>query len=136
VIYDPFYCNGAVVKHLNSLGFNTVKHKNRDFYADVKNNTIPEHDVLVTNPPYSGDSKERVLEFCAASSKTWMLLLPNYVATKEYFTQTMDKHDLKPVFVVPTESYVYEHPQGTGKDAPPFYSLWYCGLNEASDSAL
>jgi hypothetical protein len=118
---------------LNSLGFSNVIHQNRDFYADVKNNTIPKHDVLVTNPPYSGDSKERVLEFCAASTKPWLLLLPNYVANKEYFSKTMLYK--RPLFVVPKESYVYEHPQGTGKDAPPFYSLWYCGLNESTDIA-
>lgn len=33
-IYDPFYCNGAVVTHLNALGFTKVVHENRDFYAD------------------------------------------------------------------------------------------------------
>ena len=27
-------------------------HENRDFYADVKSNRVPDHDVLVTNPPY------------------------------------------------------------------------------------
>jgi hypothetical protein len=38
------------------------------------------YDVLVTNPPYSADHKERALGFCLASAKPWLLLLPNYVA--------------------------------------------------------
>eukprot|EP00434_Breviolum_minutum_P000743 symbB.v1.2.000656.t1/scaffold28.1/size414311/10 len=51
-IYDPYYCMGAVVKHLNSLGFYNVYNQPVDFY-DVQH--VPEYDVLVTNPPYSGE---------------------------------------------------------------------------------
>ena len=43
------------------------------------------HDVLITNPPYSADHKERVLAYCARTSKPWLLLMPNYVANKQYF---------------------------------------------------
>jgi hypothetical protein len=52
-IYDPFFCEGAVVSRLASLGFSTVYNKPEDFYAKVDSNTIPEYDCLVTNPPYS-----------------------------------------------------------------------------------
>ncbi len=39
----------------------------RDFYADVRKGRVPEYDILVTNPPYSGDHKERILKFCMDS---------------------------------------------------------------------
>lgn len=32
-IYDPYYCNGAVVRHLAALGFPNVYNENEDFYA-------------------------------------------------------------------------------------------------------
>jgi hypothetical protein len=58
-IYDPYYCQGAVVGHLNGLGFMSVTNSNRDFYADVESGAVPEFDCLVTNPPFSGDHKVR-----------------------------------------------------------------------------
>jgi hypothetical protein len=86
-------------------------HAKRDFWADVAKGTVPEYDILVTNPPYSGDHKERIIKFCAESGelmlwkggrrtishsplpdpwfvlagKPWALLMPNYVANKAYW---------------------------------------------------
>ena len=36
---------------------------------------MPDYDVLVTNPPFSGTHLGRILRFCAASGKPWMLLV-------------------------------------------------------------
>lgn len=57
--YDPYYCQGRVVRLLASLGFDESRVLNRmsDFYKDLEQGTVPEHDVLVTNPPFSGDHK-------------------------------------------------------------------------------
>ena len=43
---------------------------------------MPKYDILITNPPYSEDHKEKILEFCSVLTKPWFLLLPNYVANK------------------------------------------------------
>ena len=34
VIYDPYYCNGSVIKNLSKLGFDNVHNKKEDCYAD------------------------------------------------------------------------------------------------------
>jgi len=47
------------VRHLASLGFTNVIHQNVDFWALVKANQVPSFDVLLTNPPFSGDHKVR-----------------------------------------------------------------------------
>ena len=37
-----------------------VLNRNRDFYADIATGQLPQqYDVLLTNPPYSGDHKQR-----------------------------------------------------------------------------
>ena len=89
-IYDPYYCAGAVKKHLGALGFGHVHNEPVDFYASP----VPPHDVVVprgvarrsvsprsnpesrvvfdarrglvqvTNPPYSGDHPGRLLDCC------------------------------------------------------------------------
>jgi hypothetical protein len=51
-IYDPYYCNGAVVRHLGALGFASVYNTNEDFYAVLAEGRLPAFDVIVTNPPY------------------------------------------------------------------------------------
>lgn len=59
-IYDPYYCKGAVVERLASLGFakENVINRMQDFYKDIREKRLPEkYDVIVTNPPYSEDHK-------------------------------------------------------------------------------
>lgn len=31
------------------------------------------------------------------------------------------------LYLLPPDSYQYFHPEGTGKDTPPFYSAWFIG---------
>ena len=78
---------------MNSLGFETVINVKRDFYADIRKDKVPEHDVLVTNPPYSGDHKARLFSWILDRQRSalapgheggrgapFMLLLPAWTA--------------------------------------------------------
>ncbi len=40
-IYDPYYCKGQMVSHLNKLGYLNVINNNRDFYKDIRSKSIP-----------------------------------------------------------------------------------------------
>jgi hypothetical protein len=57
--------------------------------------------------------------------------MPNYVAAREYYkkllTQQSNREDV--VYFIPATTYHYDHPDGTGKDTPPFESLWFIGVN-------
>eukprot|EP00401_Gymnodinium_catenatum_P056935 CAMPEP_0117480380 /NCGR_PEP_ID=MMETSP0784-20121206/12362_1 /TAXON_ID=39447 /ORGANISM="" /LENGTH=193 /DNA_ID=CAMNT_0005274819 /DNA_START=111 /DNA_END=692 /DNA_ORIENTATION=+ len=110
-LYDPYFCNGAVRKHLASLGLTKLVHEDRDFYADVAAAAVPAYDVLLTSPPFSGDHKERILTFCATSGKPWLLLLPRYVITRRYFAHALFALRHPPFFVAPAGAeYCYSHP--------------------------
>ncbi|GBG32671.1 Protein FAM173B [Hondaea fermentalgiana] len=128
-IYDPYFCAGAVVKNLGVLGFENVYNKCEDFYTSE----TPEHDVLVTNPPYSFDHVERLLDFTAKNKKPALLLMPNYVCGKSYFDQSQFDG-----FLVPHKRYNYWTPKGLrpkerlqnhvsalGVRTSPFISFWY-----------
>ena len=82
-VYDPYFCAGGVRDRLAQSGFPSVYNKCEDFYARVAANDVPDYDVLVTNPPYSGDNVEKLLQFCKQSNKPFALLMPNYVYMKE-----------------------------------------------------
>lgn len=153
-LYDPYYCNGKMKQIFQEFGFTNVQHEKRDFYKDIKNNDIPFFNTLVTNPPYSENHKEKCMQFAMEhlknKHKPFFILMPNYVACRNHFrtsitatttasssssttetttTQTSTASDpLDILYIVPSKPYEYEHPEGTGKDIPPFTSIWYCGI--------
>jgi len=137
IIYDPYYCHGQMIKHLTSLGYVHIINNNTDFYADVKDKKIPEFDVLVTNPPYSGDHKQRLLSYLQTITKPSLLLLPAYIATKAYWKafssseEQQNSSERRYAYLLPSDSYQYQHPDQTGKSQPPFYSAWFISLTDS-----
>jgi hypothetical protein len=134
VLYDPYYCDGKTSVLLLQLGFHRVVHAKRDFYKDVTNDAIPSHDTLITNPPYSGDHKERCLQICLENfqkhQRPFFLLMPNYVASRSYYQRILGTSAEDVGYLLPSISYEYEHPEGTGHEIPPFSSLWFCGVGK------
>lgn len=137
-IYDPYYCDGAVKRNFAQLGFPNVYNEKEDCYqAWEKEGTLPSFDVLVSNPPYSGDHIERLIHFVfspALSGRPWFLLLPQWVHKKDFFLKAMQSRtDACPFYVVPRKRYVYLPPRGfrgaktsdTHKKSSPFISMWY-----------
>lgn len=111
---------------------------------------VSEYDVLITNPPYSSDHKQRLLTFLSQSmNRPSLLLLPAYISTKSYWRSFVDdlngnaskssssssggdlnRGNTEPrhAYLLPPDSYEYLHPEGTGKSQPPFYSAWFVSL--------
>ena len=131
IIYDPYYCKGAVIENLCKLGFTQVINKKQDFYT----NPETEFDVVVTNPPYSGDHPEKLIDFCSKYGKPWFLLVPNWVYLKPYWQTTCQKmrqrYGSAPFFVAPKKRYIYHTPKGLRADSDdgktsPFITFWFC----------
>ena len=72
-------------RHLANLGFTNVYNECEDFYARLRAQDFPDHDVLLTNPPYSSDHLQKIVRHATASGKPWLLLGPNFVYIKEYY---------------------------------------------------
>lgn len=171
VLYDPYYCNGRTARLLHELGYPNVIHEKRDFYQDVALGTVPDHDILITNPPYSDTHKQKCLEYCfrqlrrrrqqqqgdpSDPDKPFLLLMPAYTASKQYFrdclfpststnsnstsnsatTSEMTSLLEDVVYLIPSTSYHYDHPENTGKTNSPFESLWFCGIGRDRISAF
>lgn len=146
-LYDPYYCNGSVITHFEKLGFPLIYNKNEDCYAAQKAGCVPPFDVLVTNPAYSGDHIVRLLRFANECGKPYCLLMPNYVATKDYFTLALGPHAEELCYMYPTRRYVYWTPKGLrtkeqnhssalGTRTSPFVSFWYLHLGELDKAAF
>ena len=93
VIYDPYYCAGGTKRSFKTLGFANVINENEDFYDVIARDAVPEHDVLITNPPYSADHVEKCLTFAAENlekhARPYFLLLPSYVVNKPYYVDAL-----------------------------------------------
>ena len=147
LIYDPYYCAGAMTKHLNALGFINVHNKCEDFYNVIYTKTVPEHDVVVTNPPYSGSHVEKLLRFVRGNGKPFLLLMPNYFVAKPYYetllaeTAAIVRDSM--LYLAPRKRYQYwtprglrpadrvqKHHVGAGGQyrTSPFISFWYLNL--------
>ncbi len=150
IIYDPYFCTGSTAtlmektfaSNKQSLPLPTpvrIHHKKTDFYVDIKQNRFPQYDILVTNPPYSGNHKERCLEFAVnqlkSNGRPFFLLMPNYVSTKDYFKKITFAKTIQVIYIAPSSKcpYEYIHPEGTGHAKSPFESVWFCGVSGNED---
>jgi len=134
-IYDPYFCEGGVKRHLKSLGWTNVYNENEDCYLHWY---LKEFDIMVTNPPYSEDHVYRLFEFIASRPETpFCILLPNFFYTKPKLSETLGIQSMEAIkFLIPPGRYKYDPPRSskdasganrtamTGKTAP-FVSLWY-----------
>mmetsp|Transcript_3414 Transcript_3414/g.4781 ORF Transcript_3414/g.4781 Transcript_3414/m.4781 type:complete len:292 (+) Transcript_3414:60-935(+) len=111
-ILDPFYCDGSCLTYLHDLGFMSAENPCEDFYQSTAFKTNLKHfDVLVTNPPYSADHKQRALTFALKTKKPWAMLLPAYCCEKDYFPGWESCFVLVPKF----HNYIFRHPLGVSK---------------------
>jgi len=125
-IYDPYFCEGTMKRHLAKLGFTNVHNKNHDFYDVVKNKKVPTHDVLITSPPYSVDHMQRLVEMMHTRkkpfNKPWMLLLPDFVHRKKYWNATLA--EANPFYLVPHSHYHYMAVVGGRVNNPQVCRHW------------
>eukprot|EP01052_Picozoa_sp_SAG31_P019469 SAG31_NODE_1419_length_8430_cov_2.658024_8_plen_239_part_00 len=139
-IYDPYYCDGAVQRHLHALGFHEVINHKEDFYVQQSTHQVPSHDVLVTNPPYSGDHLRRIFEFAISTpNRPWLLLLPWFVVRKDWYRRAFAsggaQENRAVVYLVPRRRYFFQPPgglsdkmTGSARKTAPFETFWYCSF--------
>lgn len=144
-IYDPYYCDGAVIRNLSQVGFLNVYNRKKDCYAVWALSNAPDFDVLVTNPPYSDDHIEKLVRYITSDSfgkRPWFLLLPQWVHKKNFYV-TATSH-IRPFYLVPRKRYVYLPPKNfrqskksdVHKKSSPFVSMWYCWGGAMNDALI
>ena len=72
---------------------------------------IPEHDVVITNPPYSEDHMKKCFDFCNRNGKPWFVLVPYFVYSNKFYKDMLKNNVMRPFYVVPNEKYEYICPE-------------------------
>jgi len=143
LIYDPYYCAGGMLHNMDKLGYNNVYNKCEDFYDIISKKQVPKHDVIITNPPYSGDHFHKLLSFLQDNNKPALLLLPEHFSKNKSSLYKSDNF----CFLTPPERYHYWTPEGMrlmqkesskkrkqhknlvlGSRNSPFASHWFISL--------
>ena len=136
-VYDPYYCRGGV-KHLASLlpEGSTVHNEPEDFYKVKREGRCPDHDVLLTNPPYSKDHIRRAVDYCVSRKAPWLMLLPHNVMLRDWFQGVVSRDVSPPMFLCPHQRYSFDPAANlaTGDSATaipskhvPFVTIWFIG---------
>ena len=61
-VYDPYYCRGGIIGSLARCGFSAdlIINEDKDCYVVQKTRQVPENDIVITNPPYSGQDRSDI----------------------------------------------------------------------------
>ena len=113
-VWCPFFCEGALTKHLNKLNVSFI-HQDEDFFAYT-----PEYDIIVDNPPYS--IKQKVFKRCIELGKPFALLVPFDTLERKYTRELFDTDKIE--VIIPKVRYNYSG--GENKKNCPFKSIWLC----------
>lgn len=126
-IYDPYYCNGNIKIRLQSLGLNINKIQNEpiDCYQAQKKNLVKPFDLLLSNPPYSGDHIRRCIQYSVKSKKPWLLLLPSNVIHRQWFVNDIKNYNI--MYIAPYEKYIFEVNE-TNISHIPMVTIWFLGI--------
>merc|ERR1712150_110152 len=158
-IYDPYYCNGAVIRNLEEIGYTNVYNQKEDCYevwstSSSSSNEYPDFDIFLTNPPYSDEHIPKLMEHLTArkskfgitKNRPWFLLMPNWVHRKDYYRNALDQAGIRPFYLVPKKRYVYLPPKNfrdkkisdVHKKSSPFVSMWYIwgGTQQKTDMLI
>jgi hypothetical protein len=129
-IYDPYYCKGAMKDRLCELGFDkdSIHNDPVNCYTAQKNGTVPQFDVLLSNPPFSGDHVKRSVGYAMSCKRPWALLLPSNVFLRDWFTSLPSSTGASLMYLAPHERYAFEANLGaeTTKHIP-LVTMWFIG---------
>lgn len=133
-IYDPYYCNGRIKIHLENLGLNSnlIQNEPTDCYAAQKNGKVKPFDILLSNPPYSGDHIRRCIHYSVKCQKPWALLLPSNVIHRSWFVEEIKDSSI--LYVAPHSRYEFEVGT-TSQSHVPLVTMWFIGF-PSNDNGL
>ena len=114
-IYDPFYCNGAIIKEwekLDKICYNTKE--------DAFNRQHPDDfSILISNIPFS--LKEKCVKLGLELGKPFMLLMPIDAMGSKWIKKYWDELQ----FIIPDGRYNFLKKGEMGKGAW-FDTMWVC----------
>ena len=119
IIYDPFYCDGYVIKEWEALNKTCINEQ-----KDAFDREHPEFDIMISNIPFS--CKEKCVELGVQLNKPFILLMPIDSLGSKWIRKYFDELQ----FIIPSGRYNFYKKSCTKKSSAWFDTMWICkGLN-------
>jgi len=115
-IWFPFYNDGNLKHHLDTLRVNYIHEEYTDFFTYEPEDYF----CIVDNPPYS--IKQKVFERCVELDKPFALLVPTDTLDRQYFSKLFKDKDF--TIIIPKTRYNFV--SNEKKLTPAFKAIWVC----------
>ena len=98
---------------------------------DINNNKINYN----YNNSNNNNGNKNNLNKCRFPSNLSYTTISTSVTSTTMLKQNNQKNSIMNImYLLPPDYYHYSHPEGTGKDIPPFYSIWFIGMIDKYDN--
>mgnify|MGYP003634479390 CR=1 FL=1 len=115
IIYDPFYCNGKVIKEWEKLGFKCINEKKDAFDREHPK----KYDVIISNIPFT--CKEKCMKLGMELDKPFMFLMSIDSMGSRWIKKYFDKLE----FLIPDGRYNFIK-NGEQTKGCWFDTMWVC----------
>ena len=99
---------------------------------DINNHKINNNNYNNSN---NNNGNNNNVNKCRFPSNLSYTTIPTSVTSTNMLKQNNQKNSIMNImYLLPPDYYHYSHPEGTGKDIPPFYSIWFIGMIDKYDN--
>ena len=138
-IYDPYYCRGTVKNHLKKMGYTNIYNENEDFYTSSRFKDFSLFDIVITNPPYSSNHKERCMKWLRKTKKPFFCLMWKFAANKKWYREGLSNQiNTKDLYIYPKDKtrYNFKNPSGKGiHGGSPYVPLWFINTSSVINTS-
>ena len=122
IYYDCCCGNNAIVNVLTSNGYKAIGTDKftQDVSVDALIDPLPEHDIIVTNPPFNVSTQ--FLKMFYESGKPFLMILPTNNLSRKHKHILFQKYGVVVYCIFPQPKYLHN-----GKDIQADETSWYYG---------
>mgnify|MGYP003642323799 CR=1 FL=1 len=130
IIYEAFLLNSQSksIDYLNELGFDNVVGNNKlNFITD----TLPEFDIIISNPPFETKIKKQILEKLVKLDKPFIIIMNVMNTCSKYFREIFENNLKHLQLIIPQGKIKFEVFNEETKQLekckdPSFYGTYVC----------
>ena len=111
---------------LSSFNNNNNNSNNNNNYNNSNNNNNDNNNININKVRISPNLSSTIIPTSASTFKK----LNNQTQS----IMNILNMNMNIMYLLPPDYYNYSHPEGTGKDIPPFYSIWFIGMIDNNDN--
>jgi len=116
-----------------------IYNENEDFYTSSRFKDFSLFDIVITNPPYSSNHKERCMKWLRKTKKPFFCLMWKFAANKKWYREGLSNQiNTKDLYIYPKDKtrYDFKNPSGKGiHGGSPYVPLWFINTSSVINTS-